>query len=533
MDRNFHNDDFERLLREKSNEFRMYPSKRIWHSVYNNIHPGKKWPSIAMSITLITSLFLIGYLNTRNNNLLPGSGNTVLQQKTIAQTKLSPQPIPPFLIVNTENSTISTPLATTSKTSTVPNNGLKIIVDNRNKEVANSNVANTKMNLVQPISNDHEVPFSDSVLNTNNASNNEIAITNNSGDNSLPVLTDKLTVEPANSQIAATEDEPGFLTAANKTPINPLFEYAYESKLDFTNQLTDERISLIIESGNSFVEKNKLYVSKNEAISVEEKAWIENYAFYNKPAVKKWANKLALQIYATPSVVYRVLSIHPDFRNTVTSSPFAISTPSQDINNYVNQKPSIGLEVGTGLQYSISKNIKLKTGLQLNFTRYNAEAFQNSHPVTTLLTMHDFNTNTSYQVARATPYSNKSGLESVKLHNETFQISLPMGIDIKLLGNEQLQWNIGATIQPTYVAGGKSYLISTDRLNYVKESDMLNRWNLNAGFETNLTYKSGGLTYQIGPQFRTQVYSTNNKKYAVEERLVNFGLKLGIAKTIN
>ena len=62
---------------------------------------------------------------------------------------------------------------------------------------------------------------------------------------------------------------------------------------------------------------------------------------------------------------------------------------------------------------------------------------------------------------------------------------------------------------------------------------MLNRWNLNAGFETNLTYKSGRLTYQIGPQFRTQVYSTNNKKYAVEERLVNYGLKLGIAKTIN
>ena len=69
MDRNFHTDDFERLLREKSDEFRMYPSKRIWHSIYNNIHPGRKWPSVAMCITLITALFLVGYLNTKNTNL--------------------------------------------------------------------------------------------------------------------------------------------------------------------------------------------------------------------------------------------------------------------------------------------------------------------------------------------------------------------------------------------------------------------------------------------------------------------------------
>src|SRR5918993_1909615 len=64
MDRNLHTDDFERLLREKSDEFRMYPSKRVWYSVYNNIHPGRKWPSVVMSMVLITSLLLVGYLNT-------------------------------------------------------------------------------------------------------------------------------------------------------------------------------------------------------------------------------------------------------------------------------------------------------------------------------------------------------------------------------------------------------------------------------------------------------------------------------------
>jgi hypothetical protein len=68
MDRNLDIDNFELLLKERSDEFRMYPTKRVWYSIYNNIHPGRKWPSIAMSITLIAILLFVGYLNTNNKN---------------------------------------------------------------------------------------------------------------------------------------------------------------------------------------------------------------------------------------------------------------------------------------------------------------------------------------------------------------------------------------------------------------------------------------------------------------------------------
>jgi len=326
-----------------------------------------------------------------------------------------------------------------------------------------------------------------------------------------------------------TDDQEILAYVDNKT-ITHQYEQA-PMKGDFNSNI-QEKMLLLTQEGSAIVVKNNLGFNKPGIISIDDKLWIENYAQYNRPTTKKWANKLAWQVYATPSVVYRKLSNHPAFNNTITATPFAISTSTQAINKAVNQIPSFGLEVGSGFQYGIAKNLKIKAGLQLNFTRYNSDAFLNSHPVTTLLTMHDFKTNTSYLVSRSTPYSNKNGLESVRLHNETFQISLPMGVDIKLLGSDNFQWNIGASIQPTYVAGGKSYLISSDRLNYVKETSMLNRWNLNAGFETNIAYKAKGLTYQIGPQFRTQVYSTNSKNYAVEEKLVNFGLKFGVSKTI-
>ena len=67
MDRKFYNDNIEHLLKEKSDEFRMYPSKRVWHSIYNDLHPGRKWPSIAVGMLLIIALLLIGYLNTNDN----------------------------------------------------------------------------------------------------------------------------------------------------------------------------------------------------------------------------------------------------------------------------------------------------------------------------------------------------------------------------------------------------------------------------------------------------------------------------------
>ena len=39
MEKEFYTDEFEQLLKEKADQFRMYPSKRVWHSIYNNLHP--------------------------------------------------------------------------------------------------------------------------------------------------------------------------------------------------------------------------------------------------------------------------------------------------------------------------------------------------------------------------------------------------------------------------------------------------------------------------------------------------------------
>jgi len=69
MENEFYTDEFEQLLKEKADQFSMYPSKRVWHSIYNNLHPSRRWPSVVISLFFISSLILIGYLNTGENSI--------------------------------------------------------------------------------------------------------------------------------------------------------------------------------------------------------------------------------------------------------------------------------------------------------------------------------------------------------------------------------------------------------------------------------------------------------------------------------
>jgi len=544
MDRDFHTDDFERLLREKSDEFRMYPSKRIWHSIYNNIHPGHKWPSVAMCITLISALLLIGYLNTRNANSYSGINKIDSNNQTAGfiQTK-STQIVSPAIIADDISSTdpfaknISDKKTRFKNSSSTENStSLKSAFDialktsqqtyNLETSVSVSTIAsNVDLLTINPID---KKTNSQLVLN-NIASTDEIEanIKSQKDLKTIPV-NDFVEMKIANQAISTMNESQGVQSIDHAV----IVDFGSYSTQEFNNEEVGTKTAIQVEKIVSKIENLKLVPTKNKMVSTDDKNWIDHYALYNRPAPKKWANKLDWQIYATPTVVYRSLSSSSAFGNTLNATPFAISSSNQNINSAVTQTPSLGFELGTGLKYLILKNVRIKGGFQLNFTRYNAHAFENSHPVATKLTMHNFETKTSYEVYRSTAYSNNSGLESIKLHNETFQISLPIGADLKLIGNDRLAWNVGATIQPTFVAGGKSYLISSDRHNYVKETSMLNRWNLNAGFETFISFKSNGLTWQIGPQFRKQLFSTNNKTFAVEEKLVNYGIKFGISKTL-
>jgi hypothetical protein len=242
---------------------------------------------------------------------------------------------------------------------------------------------------------------------------------------------------------------------------------------------------------------------------------------------RKKKGKLGVQIYFTPTVSYRKLSENKDYLRSLPPGSPPITNPDYDnINSAVTHKPDFGFEMGIAAKYPVSKKVKLRAGLQFNVNRYEIKTYNTS---TELATIHLNNRNGMDSLNAVTNYNNFGGYRSNWLENFYFQVSAPVGMELKLKGDDKMQFGIATTIQPTYVLGDRVYLISTDYKNYAEVPRLIRRWNVNTNLETYVAYSTGRLKWQVGPQVRYQLLSSFVKKYPVKEHLFDFGLKMGVS----
>ncbi|MFL5741710.1 MAG: hypothetical protein ACJ75B_15900 [Flavisolibacter sp.] len=217
--------------------------------------------------------------------------------------------------------------------------------------------------------------------------------------------------------------------------------------------------------------------------------------------------KLGLQLYFTPTVSYRKLS-------------------DNNIDNMVTHRPDFGFELGMAAKYPVSRNVKLRGGLQLNVSRYAIRTYESRTEVATIRLNSRRGVN---YVNTITNYNNFSGYQSNWLENFYFQVSAPVGVEVKLRGDDHVQFGIASTLQPTYLLGDRAYLISSDYKNYAQVPNLIRHWNLNTSIETFVSYSTGQLKWQVGPQARYQIFSSYVNKYPVKENLFDFGLKIGVS----
>jgi hypothetical protein len=124
------------------------------------------------------------------------------------------------------------------------------------------------------------------------------------------------------------------------------------------------------------------------------------------------------------------------------------------------------------------------------------------------------------------------GKTTQTITNNFYQLAAPIGFELRILGNEQLQFNIAATIQPSYLLNTDSYMLSADYSTYTKQPTEYRRWNLSGEVEAFLSYQTGPLRWQIGPEFRYQMLSTYIANYPINENVKGYGLKIGITKAL-
>jgi hypothetical protein len=183
--------------------------------------------------------------------------------------------------------------------------------------------------------------------------------------------------------------------------------------------------------------------------------------------------------------------------------------------------------------YAANKTITFRAGLQFNYSRYDIQAYSSTSSERATIALNSStglpsnNALTSYTNIR-----NFGGDEVENLRNQYFQLSMPIGLEVNLLGNDKLQVGVAGTLQPTYLMNRNTYLITTDYKNYTKEPSLIRRVNLHTSAEAFVAYKTGDLKWQVGPQFRYQLLSSYVKEYPIREQLMEFGIKIGVAKTI-
>ncbi len=283
-------------------------------------------------------------------------------------------------------------------------------------------------------------------------------------------------------------------------------------------------------------EFNLLKVIPTDKKPILEDQYLKNIVPNTIAIPWKKVSKVGFQFYVTPSKSYRTLSdaevkdvIQP---NTILNAgsqniPLGLNY-SSTVNDIVRNSPSIGIEVGFAALYNVSNRIKFKTGLQLNVRQYHIETFKTATRDISTLSL--INNNGIQTINLFSSYNNNAGYKSEQLNNQTYQVSMPIGIQWEVLKGNRMSLNAEASLQPTYSINSSTFLLSTDYKNYTDGNDLLRKWNINTSVGINLSYKSGSNLWQIGPQVRFQHLPSYNDQYPIKEHLLDYGIRLGITR---
>jgi hypothetical protein len=436
MERNFNN-DFERFLKENADQYRLYPSTKVWNGVHAALHTRRKWFGLGITLLLLT-----GTLVT-------------------------------LLISNSSKETVITANKAGIKTSTA--------VPVLHSAVTDKRTGSTKVQ--------NNIPL------ISGARNYSTSLGPNKQEEGIDLW-------------AAVDEKYRFSPTSSADP----------TVVNITDELTDQ---------DFFNKQTEKAYSYPKQLNDNPSDWtIESIL----NTYRKRTKRLSFQFNFTPTISYRKLSANKSFLQSAalqSNTPYTYAA-LYDVNSAVTHKPDMGLELGFTAKYSLATNFKVKAGIQFNINRYDIKAFNYPYEQTTIA-LRGGGRGGVDSIRTGSSHRNFNGYSSNWLQNFYFQISMPVGAEVDLIGDDKVQFGVGGTIQPTYVLGDRAYLLSTDYKNYAEVPWLIRRWNVNTAFETFVSYSTGRMKWQVGPQVRYQLLSSFVDEYPVKENLFDFGLKVGVS----
>jgi Outer membrane protein beta-barrel domain len=449
-ERNLYNDEFERQLKEKADQFKMYPSDKVWNEVHSSLHTRKRRFVIGMSFLIGSILFLAGTQlispvhNTRSKSITAKLNSAV---KSAASTDL-----PDFTAGNFESSPLSNSADHHSSDGSQPGTASFVLRPGNTSEKA-------------------AVDMQESLIEKNTAHTKSI--------------------QPIDQSVPRKSE-----TAVSTTDLNESIQSVINNPA--VNIVASEMIS----------EKPVTQISRNHS---DRYSW----EFYITPTVNT---------HYLNGINYRTLA------QALPTAPIMV-VHIANVNGFVDNTPVLGYNVGGNILYHISKNISLKAGLEFSFSRYYINTYNPGQGQSSATLSSYF----GYVADSLISMSNGSGSINKnpdRFQNRYYQLSIPVGVDMKVAGKGKFQVHLGATLQPSYLLNTDAYVLSDDFSSYTKDANAFRRWNLIAGAEAYISYGVGKIRWEIGPQVRYQIFSTYKNSYPLQENMLNYGIRIGISKSI-
>jgi hypothetical protein len=463
MERNFRNRDFEDFVQENADQYRMFPSDKVWNGVHNALHTRRKWYGVGLAFLLLLTGSAVTWVMTsypvaKNQDVATLNKQKVAipseeQHESVAKQTKDIENLLPF---HTENTSSTKTGESVSKSITA-------------LPVTEIELEATATEAISPATYHPEAKSDRASVTENRASSTVAKQSTNQAATVAP-----WGIETRTAETIATQPSPAAAKART---------------IDYSN----------------------VYPLSIESVTNLYKAPVK---------------KISWQLFITPTISYRKLSANKEIDNaSFANYPFAVAL--SDVNSAVTHKPDMGLQVGVMGRYPITRSLKLRAGMQFNINRYDIKAYVNSGEIATI-NLSGGGANGSNSLSTWTNYRNQGGFRSDWLKNFYFSVAMPIGAELKLLGNKKTNLAIAGTIQPTYIISDRAYLITTDYKNYAEFPRLTRHVNVSTGFEAFVNYTKGKTKWQVGPQVRYQLLSSYHHKYPVKENLFDFGIKLGV-----
>jgi hypothetical protein len=475
MENNFDNRDFEQFVKQNADQYRMFPSEKVWKNIHHALHTRRRWYGLGLVVLLMTSGIVTWVMlspSIRNN------GSLAYKPAAVSQT------------FPTEQKNSSAPILITASKS----------ADNTSRFITSTD--NLQKNLF--------ISIPENIV-AGNMTSEENTVTAE-----LPIPTEPVinSTSPAETEIQA-KPVLVYNKPATKTekPAGPVIvnEIKNSSPLVSGNKNAD----LAVPDKKPEAEKGDIYPLSIESV-------VNSYQHHRS------GKKLSWEVFLTPTISYRRLSENKDFINSTQGNNNINNYYSSvaNINNLVTHKPDMGIQLGLNAGYPITKSLRILAGLQFNVSKYDIKVTYSTGDVATIALNTGGGANSVSTISNYR--NNTSGSKADWLRNLYFSASVPVGVELKLTGNNKNQLGVIGTIQPSYILSDRAYLLSTDYKNYAEVPSLTRKWNMSTSFEIYAGLSTGNINWRIGPQVRYQLRSSYVAKYPFNEHLFDFGLKMGI-----